>query len=145
MSRDRHNALRYTGGPRNNRTAKAHFLRWRKLQSPPTPVRCDNVSCRFHSEPLMWNGKMLPLILEHRNGVNADNRPQNLRLLCPNCDAQNDATRGGANKGRVLKSPGGFCIVGENGLKSYFLPVEPATLVVQGFAPKLVVTKREDR
>jgi hypothetical protein len=138
MVRIRNTPLRYTGGPRNNRTAKAHFLRWRKLQSPPIPVRCDNESCHFHTNSLSWNGRPLPLILEHRNGVNSDNRPENLRLLCPNCDAQNEATRGGANKGRVLKSPGGFCIVGEDGSKSYFLPVEPATLVLQGFAPTLI-------
>ena len=143
MGKVRNNPLRYTGGSRNNRTAKAHFLRWRNLQSPPIPVRCDNESCRFHTDPLLWNGKVLPLILEHRNGVNSDNRPENLRLLCPNCDAQNGATRGGANKGRVLKSPGGFCIVGDNGAKSYFLPVEPGALVIQSFAPRVVVSKTE--
>jgi hypothetical protein len=89
----------------------------------------------------MWNGEPLPLILEHRNGVNSDNRPENLRLLCPNCDAQNSATRGGANRGRVLKAHGGFCIVAPDGSKSYFLPVEPATFVIRGFPPRLIGKK----
>jgi 5-methylcytosine-specific restriction endonuclease McrA len=36
----------------------------------------------------MWNGKQLVLILDHINGINNDNRLENLRLLCPNCNSQ---------------------------------------------------------
>jgi hypothetical protein len=36
-----------------------------------------------------------------------DNTPENLRLLCPNCDAQNTETRGGANAGRIEVLQGG--------------------------------------
>lgn len=116
--------LRYTGGPRRNSTARAHYLPWRKLQEPPIPERCDNPACQFHNAPLIWNGKALPLVLEHINAVSSDNRTSNLRLLCPNCDAQNSATKGGANKGRVLKYAGGFCLVDPNGARSYVMPVE---------------------
>jgi 5-methylcytosine-specific restriction endonuclease McrA len=34
-----------------------------------------------------WLGKKITLILDHINGVNNDNRLNNLRFLCPNCNA----------------------------------------------------------
>ena len=41
-----------------------------------------------------WNGKPLTLALDHINGVNNDNRLENLRLLCPNCHSQTDTFAG---------------------------------------------------
>ena len=35
-----------------------------------------------------WQGKPMPLILDHINGVNNDNRLENLRFVCSNCDSQ---------------------------------------------------------
>lgn len=35
-----------------------------------------------------WNGKALSLELDHINGINYDNRLENLRWLCPNCHSQ---------------------------------------------------------
>ena len=32
-----------------------------------------------------WNGQKLSLHLDHINGINNDNRLENLRFLCPNC------------------------------------------------------------
>lgn len=34
-----------------------------------------------------WNGEKMSLILDHINGIPNDNRLENLRILCPNCNA----------------------------------------------------------
>lgn len=37
-----------------------------------------------------WMGKPLTLTLDHANGDPTDNRLENLRFVCPNCDTQQD-------------------------------------------------------
>jgi Zn finger protein HypA/HybF involved in hydrogenase expression len=37
-----------------------------------------------------WLGKELSLHIDHINGINNDNRLENLRFLCPNCHSQTD-------------------------------------------------------
>lgn len=37
-----------------------------------------------------WNGKALTIELDHINGINDDNRLENLRWLCPNCHSQTE-------------------------------------------------------
>lgn len=37
-----------------------------------------------------WNSKPLVLRLDHINGKRNDNRIENLRVLCPNCDSQTE-------------------------------------------------------
>lgn len=44
-----------------------------------------------------WNNKTLSLELDHINGINNDNRIENLRFLCPNCHSQT-ATYGSRNQ-----------------------------------------------
>lgn len=49
------------------------------------PYICNN--CGLKNE---WNGKKLSLQLEHKNGINNDNRLENLCFLCPNCHSQTE-------------------------------------------------------
>lgn len=44
--------------------------------------------CAICGLPPVWNGKELSLTLDHINGCNHDNRLENLRWICPNCDRQ---------------------------------------------------------
>lgn len=39
---------------------------------------------------LEWNGASISLHLDHINGINNDNRIENLRFLCPNCHSQTE-------------------------------------------------------
>ena len=56
-----------------------------------------------------WRNKPISLQLEHRNGVNNDNRFENLILLCPNCHSQTPTYAGrntrATHQARALNHP----------------------------------------
>lgn len=43
--------------------------------------------CEMCGQGERWRGEVLALVLDHANGVPDDNRLENLRILCPNCNA----------------------------------------------------------
>ena len=68
-----------------------------------TPYICDICG----QEPF-WQGKELTLILDHKNGINNDDRLENLHWVCPNCNAQLDTTNGkNINHGKRMVN---YCI-----------------------------------
>jgi hypothetical protein len=75
------------------------YVALRERHGPPK--RCDNEKCRFYKEPLIWNKKPLPVIVDHKSGNFRDSRPENLQFLCPNCAVQLP-THAGRNIGQVI-------------------------------------------
>jgi len=44
--------------------------------------------CELCGQGGEWKGKPLTMVFDHINGVSDDNRLENLRMLCPNCNSQ---------------------------------------------------------
>ena len=80
-----------------NSTASQNTLRRWYEKGNYTEYKCS--ICGL--EPF-WNGKELTLTLDHINGINGDNRLENLRWVCPNCDRQLPTYSRG-NKGLLPK------------------------------------------
>ena len=70
-------------------------VRKRVIQENLIPYKC--AICGQEPE---WNGKPMPLILDHINGVRDDHRLENLRFVCGNCNLQLDTTNGKNNSKR---------------------------------------------
>lgn len=80
-----------------NSTASQRTLRKWYKKGNYTEYKCS--ICGL--EPI-WQGKELTLILDHINGHNHDDRLENLRWVCPNCNQQLDTT--GYKKMRVSET-----------------------------------------
>lgn len=73
------------------RRANRWHLRRRLVAEGLKPAHCEH--CLLDT----WRGRPLSLQLHHVNGDGADNRLENLEVLCPNCHSQTD-TWGGRNR-----------------------------------------------
>lgn len=76
---------------KNSTADQSTLRRWYK-KGEYTPYKCSICG----QEPL-WKGKELTLILDHINGEHYDDRLENLRWVCPNCNQQLETT-GSRNK-----------------------------------------------
>jgi hypothetical protein len=72
----------------------------RDFDLPYECARCQNQNFTKCDGVLMWNKQKIVLQLEHKNGINNDNRLENLELLCPNCHSQTSTYAGGNSKKR---------------------------------------------
>ena len=85
-----------------NSTYARHHVKRRILEENLIQYRC--ACCNIGPE---WLGKPMPLILDHINGINDDNRIENLRFVCSNCDSQLDTYKSrniGKKKGVMAES-----------------------------------------
>jgi hypothetical protein len=79
-------------------------LKKRLIENRLKDYKCE--CCGIGDE---WNGIKLSLQLDHINGINDDNRLENLRFICPNCHSQTHTFSGrnaSTNKNTVCKSCG---------------------------------------
>lgn len=75
----------------NNKPKELHEIKQRHhLKKKILKNKLLANECQICKQPPEWNGKILVLQLDHINGINNDNRIENLRLLCPNCHSQTD-------------------------------------------------------
>lgn len=53
-------------------------------------IKEQNGVCAICGMPQIWNNKPLVFILDHIDGHASNNKRDNLRCICPNCDSQLD-------------------------------------------------------
>lgn len=73
---------------RNSIYSNRRALKKRLIEEKLREYKCD--ICGISE----WQGKSLSLQLDYINGVNNDNRVENLRFLCPNCHSQTETFSG---------------------------------------------------
>lgn len=72
----------------------------------PHILKEQNECCDICGNENKWNDKSIVFVLDHINGDASNNRRENLRLICPNCDSQLDTykskNKNSARKERYL-------------------------------------------
>ena len=81
---------------KNRKSIKNKLIKYKIMEYKCT--KCDISS---------WMNEPITLQLEHKNGINNDNRLENLELLCPNCHSQTSTYCG-----RNIKYEDKFCECG---------------------------------
>jgi len=76
-----------------NSTYPRQNLKRRIINEKLIPYICN----KCHNNGI-WENQKLSLHLDHINGINNDNRIENLRFLCPNCHSQTETYGGKKNK-----------------------------------------------
>ncbi|MET7877706.1 HNH endonuclease signature motif containing protein [Micromonospora profundi] len=85
--------------PEGSRRTPGTRLKW-ALSTLGVPEECEECG----TGPV-WRGAPLTLHVDHINGDFLDNRPPNLRLLCPNCHSQTATYAGRGKRGGELTVP----------------------------------------
>ena len=93
VSKNKQNTLNEKDLFRENCNHNRNCLRRFIIKNNILPYKCE--ICGITT----WNGKTLSLEIDHINGINNDNRLENLRFLCPNCHSQT-TTYGSRNQQR---------------------------------------------
>ena len=86
----------------NSSACQATLRKWYK-KGNYTEYKCSVCG----QEPI-WQGKELTLILDHINGINNDDRLENLHWVCPNCNQQLETT-GSKNPQRKIIAKKYYC------------------------------------
>ncbi len=82
-----------------NSTYPRHELKARLIKGNLIEYKC--AICNNIGE---WNNQKLVLQIDHINGVNCDNRIENLRFLCPNCHTQTQTYAGRGRRKEVIQN-----------------------------------------
>ena len=91
MKTNKLNAIRKEDILKENCKHQRTVLRRYVIKNNLIPYKCAICGCTE------WQGRTLSLEIDHVNGINDDNRLENLRFLCPNCHSQT-STYGSRNQ-----------------------------------------------